>query len=94
MYETERKGDAGWWETTYDPNGNLIKQIAKDTSKQIFDLTYTCNPKNQLISFHETGPDGTKHQENRYDFTGMRIVQLEQTSGLSCLRPTFPKQHI
>ena len=35
MWETEKKGDAGWWEYSYDPNGNLTHQIAIEQTEAI-----------------------------------------------------------
>ena len=73
MWTTPKKGDAGWWDFTYDPNGNLTTKKALTAKKPISNETLFWDAQNHLIR-HEFTPKNLPMmvQAHRYDLTGLR----------------------
>ena len=73
MWTTPKKGDAGWWDFIYDPNGNLTTKKALTAKKTISTESLIWDAQNHLVR-HEFTPENQPMmvQSNRYDLTGLR----------------------
>jgi len=69
VWETEKKGDAGWYDYQYDENGNRTNKIARNNKKEIWRLTYNWDTRNRLksVKYNEK-----TLQTNKYALDGLR----------------------
>jgi RHS repeat-associated protein len=74
-WDTFQLGDAGWFEYTYDKNGNRTQLLGKDNKEIYLAHDYTWDARNRLTAFTAKGLDGFATESNKYNANGLRYEQ-------------------